>query len=480
MTNDVILAFPGKYGSMGPQMPLSLIYLGAALLKAGYKPKLLDMRAESYENLSLGNVKLVGISCITGPSINYSLNFARYVREQDRDVPIVWGGVHPSCQPEQTIKNDYVDIVVRGEGEITIVELMSALENGNSLDKVRGITYKDNAGKIKTNPDREFLNMDTLPFDLPYDLLNLDKYPLFKHGNIDIQTSRGCPYRCGYCFNKHFNKQRYRFKSAKLVADEVEHVVDKYHIKHVSFIDDEFFLGIARQEAMCREIIARGIDIEWNAIVRVDTFMRYDEQLCKLIVKSGLRELSFGVETASPRLLKMVGKDIQLDTVLSAAKKATSLNLKSGYLFMCGLPTETMEDLHMSMDFVDKIRAVNATAKFLFAIYTPYPGTQLYDMLLKEKEFGYTPPQRLEDWGNYDFIHYQAPWISKKYYSFLTNLATVSRFALWTFPEWAAVFPYNIAHALFSGLAKTRWNHRFFKFPIEAIAAKKWRDRKSF
>lgn len=479
MSSDVILAFPGKYGSIGPQMPLALPYLGGVLEKAGYKPRLLDTRVERYENVSLGNALCVGISCMTGPQIKYALEFARYVRERDSDIPIIWGGVHPTSLAEQTVANEYVDIVVRGEGELTLLDLVRRFERGEPFDDVQGITYKDCDHKIRTNPNRGFLDMNTLPVDLPYHLLKLEKYPLFMHRNFDIQTSRGCPYSCTFCYNKFFNKQRYRFKDARLVVDEVEHVVNKYHIKHVSFLDDEFMVGRARMKEICCGLLERGIDIGWNAIIRADTFLRYDDNLSKLLVKSGLRELSFGVETASPHLLKLIRKGITPDIVLSAAKKARNMNITSGYLFMCGLPTETLGDLQLSTDLVDRIKKVNPTAKFLFAIYTPYPGTELYEIILN-KDFKFDPPKTLESWINHDFLHFRAPWLDKKYYTFLTNLVTISRFAFWTFPEWARKFPFNMAHDVFSCLARWRWRHRFFQFPIEVFAAKKWRDFMGF
>ena len=480
MSSDVLLVFPGKYGAIGPQMPLSLPYLGGILEKAGYKPKLLDTRVERYEHVGFGDSICIGISCMTGPQIKYATEYARYVRECDPDIPIVFGGLHPSFFPEQTVSNEYVDIAVRGEGELTLLELVQALERGNPISGIKGITYKDRDQKIRSTPDREFLDMDTLPVDLPYHLLKLDKYPLVQSGCFDVQTSRGCPFSCTYCYNRFFNRQQYRVKNSKLIVDEIKHIVTKYHAKHISFIDDEFMINKSHTEEICRGLLENGIDIEWNAIIRADTFLRYSEEPSSLLIKSGLQELSFGVETASPHLMRLVNKGETLDTIMSAAKKAHEMSIESGYLFMCGLPTETVDDLQISMDFIDRIRDVNTKAKFLFAIYTPYPGTELYDFILNNKELNFEAPVTLEEWGKCDFLHFHAPWISKKYYNFLTNLVTISRFAFWTFPDWAKKFPFNLAHDVFSSMSKWRWKHRFFKLPFEVVAAKKWRDFKAF
>lgn len=480
MVSNIILTYPGKFGSLNPNLPLALPYLAGVLEKEGHKPKLLDMRVEDYESVSIESVDLVGISCLTGPLLQYALEFAKYVRSKDSDVKIVWGGVHPSCRPEQTAVNEYVDIVVRGEGELTFTEIANSLEKNGKIDDIRGITYKDLDNKIRHNPDREFMNLDILHYDLPYDLLKLDKYPSFRNNNFDIQTSRGCPFHCTYCFNQFFNKSIYRSKKAEFVADEIEYVVDKYHIKHISFIDDEFLIKKSRDEAICREIINRGIDIGWNAICRADTFIRYPDDVCKVFLKSGLKEFSFGVETTSPRLMKMINKDTTPDIILKAAEKAKNLNIKTGYLFMCGFPTETLNDIYMSMDFIDELKVINPSAKFLFAIYTPYPGTDLYDMVVNNKDLHYHPPQTIEEWGQYDFLHFRAPWLDKKYLDFLKHLSTISRFGFWTFPEWYQKFPFNLAHNTFVFMAKKRWESRFFKFPFELMLAERWRDRKAF
>lgn len=479
MKNNVILAFPGKYGSLNPMIPLALPYLGGAVETAGYKPKLLDMRVEKFETVNISEAFCVGISCWTGSHIKYALEFAKYVREKDPHVPIIWGGIHPSALPEQTIANENVDVVVRGEGELTLSELVKKIDSGLPLDEVKGITYKDKKGNIRSNPDREFLDMNEIPYDLPYNLLKLEEYESFKLKNFDIQTSRGCPYRCTYCFNAFFNKSKYRFKKAERVLDEMEHLVNKFGIKHFSFIDDEFILSKNRVEKICRGIIERKIDITWNAICRADVFMNYDQNLTNLVKKSGCETLSFGVETTSPKLMQLVQKDTNPETILAAARKAKELGITSGYLFMCGFPTETLEDLQITMGFIDKIKEIEPRALFLFAIYTPYPGTELYNFIQNDK-FKYTPPGKLEDWGDYDFIHFHAPWLDKEYINFLENLVTLSRFAFWTFPEWFNKFPYNIIRETFSSIEKIRWKYKFFKLPIEIEAAKKWRNSRSF
>ena len=224
---DVLLVFPGKFKAHDPQVPLSLLYLAASLQEEGFAVRILDMRLQDYRNYAVGNPVFVGISCMTGLQIKYALEFARYVRTQSHRCPIVWGGVHPTLLPEQTARNDFVDIVVRGEGELIIKDLANALASNEPLEEVAGITYNSD-GVLKSNPDGKVIDLDAQPINLPYDLLHMDKYPSVKSGRFHIQTSRGCPHRCGFCYNTIFNKNKWRGKSAKHVVDEIEYILGKF------------------------------------------------------------------------------------------------------------------------------------------------------------------------------------------------------------------------------------------------------------
>src|SRR3990172_4373502 len=171
-TREILLVFPGKYRAPDPQVPLPVIHIASSLQREGYKVRIFDMRIENYLNYDLGNPLFVGISCMSGLQIKYGLEFANKVRVQKPSCPIVWGGVHPTLLPEQTAKNNCVDVVVRGEGELIVTELANKLSRGEPLDDVAGITYKVE-GAIKSNPDGQQIDLDKIPVDLPFDLLQL-------------------------------------------------------------------------------------------------------------------------------------------------------------------------------------------------------------------------------------------------------------------------------------------------------------------
>ena len=252
---EVVLVFPGKNGAPDPQVPLALLHIAASLRQEGFKVRILDMRLEDYRNFKIGTPIFVGISCMSGLQIKYALEFARRLRMQNPHCPIVWGGVHPTLLPEQTASNSYVDVVVRGEGELIIKDLANALASNQPLDNVLGITYRSD-GVIKSNPDGKVIDLDTIPVDLPYDLLQMERYPSVKSGRFHIQTSRGCPHRCGFCYNGLFNKNKWRAKSAERVLDEIEYILEKFpQVKIIDPIDDNFFVDEERVKEICNGIL---------------------------------------------------------------------------------------------------------------------------------------------------------------------------------------------------------------------------------
>jgi anaerobic magnesium-protoporphyrin IX monomethyl ester cyclase len=171
---EVLLVFPGKYKAPDPQVPLSVLHIAAMLKQDGFSVRILDMRLQDYRRYRLGEPVFVGISCMSGMQIRYALEFARYVKQQNPRCPLVWGGVHPTLLPEQTASHELVDVVVRGEGELIVKDLANHLSMGKPLSEVAGVTYKSE-GVIKSNPDGEVINLNDIPINLPYELLQTDK-----------------------------------------------------------------------------------------------------------------------------------------------------------------------------------------------------------------------------------------------------------------------------------------------------------------
>jgi anaerobic magnesium-protoporphyrin IX monomethyl ester cyclase len=463
---DVLLVFPGKFKAPDPQVPLALLHIAASLKQEGFNVRILDMRLEDYRNFQVGNPVFVGISCMSGLQIKYALEFARYVRIHSASSPIVWGGVHPTLLPEQTIINDFVDIVVRGEGELIIKDLANALAMNRPLDNVAGITYTVN-GSIINNPDGKIIDINAIPIALPYELLQMNKYPSFKSGRFHIQTSRGCPHRCGFCYNSIFNKTLWRGKSAKRVLDEIGYIIKKYpHIKIIDPIDDNVFVDEYRVKEICQGLIDRKLGVHWRGNCRFDYLANFDKDFLELLVKSGCVELDFGGESGSDRLQQLICKDVTSDEMVHSVDnlKRWAPSIEPYVSWMSGLPGETDEDLAKTFDLMDKLRQVNPkTQHFGIFVYTPFPSP-----VMKFLPPEYTPPQSLEEWGSVNVFQFSPPWHNKKQ---IEKLHTISAVARCTFYPQSRInergLAFRFAYGLINKVARYRWRHRYFGFPIE-------------
>ncbi len=467
---DVLLVFPGKFKSPDPQVPLALLHIAASLKQEGFNVRIVDMRLEDYRNVPIGNPVFVGISCMSGLQIKYALEFAHHIRIHNPSCPLVWGGVHPTLLPEQTAVNDFVDVVVRGEGELIIKNLANAFVQNRPLDDVAGITYILN-GAIKRNPDGKVIDLDDIPVALPYELLQMDKYPSFRSGRFHVQTSRGCPHRCGFCYNSIFNKNRWRGKSAKRVLDEIEYILQKYpHIKIIDPIDDNVFVDECRVKEMCQGLIDRKLGVQWRANCRFDYLANYDKSFLELLVRSGCVELDFGGESGSDRLQQLICKDVTAEEMLQSVEnlRRWAPSIEPYVSWMSGLPGETDEDLAKTFDLMDKMHEVNPkTQHYGIFVYTPFPSTVMQYL---PSEF--TPPQTLEEWGSIEVFHFNPPWHSKAQIEKLHTISAVTRLAF--FPESRIkerALAYKFAYGVMNRVEKYRWRHRNFAFPIELKVA---------
>ena len=190
-------------------------------------------------------------------------------------------------------------------------------------------------GSIKSNPDGKIIDLDEIPVDLPYELLDMNKYPSYRSGRFHIQTSRGCPHRCGFCYNTIFNKNRWRAKSAKRVIDEIQHITNKYpHIKIIDPIDDNVFVDEYRVEQICKGLIDKKLGVQWRANCRFDYLANYDKDFLELLEKSGCVELDFGGESGSDRIQQLITKDVGQKKCCSQLKICDVRRLLLSHMFL--------------------------------------------------------------------------------------------------------------------------------------------------
>jgi radical SAM superfamily enzyme YgiQ (UPF0313 family) len=474
---DFLLVFPGVFGHPTPELPLSIIYLGASLRNAGFNPVLYDMRVQPFSEIAGREFMAIGISAMTGNQITNGISLIDRLRKSNPKTPVVWGGVHASILPENTLLSGYADVVVRGEGEATIAELAKRLHANEPLAGLLGVSYLEKGVPVN-NPDRGYINVDDLPVDLPYELLPLDKYPYIKHQSaFPFQSGRGCPHYCTFCYNVYFNKRMTRLKSSGRVMEEIKYLRKKFGIKKldISAADDNFFVNRKRAEEIIDGILALDEPLSWSAFCRFDYFSRYEMEFVKKIEKSGCLLVSFGGESGSEEILDLIKKDIKLNDMYVASEKMAATKMLQITSFMTGFPGETDEDFKKTMDAIDRISGINKNAHIngIFT-YTPYPGTPLFDLAVEK--YGFVPPKTLDEWGKlkvYDDAG--SPWIPGERQKILSVLSIMTRLPFnvdeYVAPDLGSWF-FNASYKILAADARFRWKHRLFKLAPEWHALK--------
>ncbi|MBI3941240.1 MAG: B12-binding domain-containing radical SAM protein [Acidobacteria bacterium] len=478
---NVVLVYPNTgmdlFG-INVGLPLAVLYLGTVLDRAGYQVRIVDQRLtrtfdEDLRRSVDANTLMVGISSMTGTQIRGGLQAARVVRRAEPRIPIVWGGVHPTLCPESTLRDSHCDIVVKGEGEATVVELAQCLEAGGSPEAVPGIGFKQEGAQRFTAPRPMIKPLDSIPSP-NYDLVDMTPYftsaPSTGQRQLQIVTSRGCPYNCEFCYNLEFNEKKYRFQSAERVVQEIEYLIQRFGIEALFIEDDYFFGSKKRVEQICDLLIERDIQILIQAPCRVDFLDQASDALMAKMKRAGFKELWVGIETGSPKRMQEIMKRNTLDQVLAANRKLSDAQLYVKFGFMAGFPGEDRQETLQTVDFIFKLLGENPHAGVApIAIFTPYPGTDLYYKCVSQ--FGFSPPETLEEWSNFHFGMNNNTFLNDEQRKFLTKLNVMSKFferrafERYCNNRWKGLM--MAIYDAYFGILKLRLRNKFFGFMPE-------------
>jgi len=377
-----------------PFTPLGLGYLAAVLEKNGYEVDVIDCQAlnisfeEVKSELSRRQPDVVGL---TSTTLTYksALRIVKLAKEVCSDCLTLLGGVHVTFWDAEALEEcPQLDVVVRKEGENTIVELMQKLDAGKSFSDVLGITYRKD-GKTVMNPDRPYIkDLDSLPFPAHH-LWPLER--LRKYGNImfPLMTSRGCTFWCEFCSAVRMFGRRFRMRSAKNVVDEIEYLHNTFGADSFTFYDDAFTVDQSRVEEICREIHDRKLKVTWDCGTRVDMVSK---DLLKKMKEAGCIAVWFGVEAGSQRIIDAMGKGFTAIRTKKAFKLAKEAGLITIASVVFGFPGETRESAWETIKLVEEIDPDDIG----YYIATPYPGTPMADYV---KKMGWL---RVTDFDKYD------------------------------------------------------------------------------
>lgn len=360
-------------------MPLQLGYIASVLRENQYEVDIIDlhvteMSPQDFADSYLRNYfsyDIVGISCTT-VSFNNALKIAELVKKYNQHIKTIIGGPHVTFKSIETLQeNEFVDFVVRGEGEYTMLELVQALEARDSFHKINGLTFRDESNII-CNPDRSPLkNLDILPFPAR-DLFLQDKYP-----NQAIVTSRGCPRKCIFCSAGAMSNYSYRIRSPQNIVQELSQLQGE---QVISLYDNTFSGHYDMALAICDAIIQAKLNISWTCELRVD---RATPELFKKLYLAGCCGVQFGVESGSDKVLRSIKKGITVSQVREAVNMALDAKLVVVCSFTLGHPSDTPESIETTFEFMKELRQKGVTVAS--ALLVPYPGTDLAE---KSQELG--------------------------------------------------------------------------------------------
>ena len=390
--------------SMARVLPLGLLAIGSVLKRAGHQVKILDLRISNSPDEELSSVmksfnpQVVGIGVMT-IECKYGFIDAAKVKELNPGVTIIFGGPHCSHEPRFILNDPNVDLMVSGEGDLTITELIDALEQGRDIENIAGIAYKKNGSYIRT-ADRPVIR-DLDKFDQEYDLINLERYfnfqssmdffPVFRNKRfLPLVTSRGCPFKCTYCHDIFDKSIQYR--SPKAVVDEIEYLINKYGVREFHIVDDVFNVNMKRAKIVLDAIIKKNLNIHISFPngLRADFF---DDELIDKMQRAGVYRMALGIESGSQRIQDMIQKDLDINIIYGVVEKLTRARMSVHGFFMLGFPSETRKEMEATIDFACDLGLTTAN----FSLVIPNPGTDLRQTFIESRESNF------EDFSEYTF-----------------------------------------------------------------------------
>jgi radical SAM superfamily enzyme YgiQ (UPF0313 family) len=355
-------------------IPLGLAHLAATLPE--YDVRIIDCLTENFgmaeleREIRLHNPDVVGLTATT-PAIYNAYEAAVMVKRINPDCRVVIGGPHVTFTARETLREcEAIDVVVRGESELTFHKLVRAWDKGLPINRIAGLTFRSN-GAVTQTPDRPFIqNLDTLPFPA-WEKLPMEKYKFNGKRFGIVMTSRGCPFDCIFCSSSQLCGKIWRARNPENVVDELKLLHDEVGIREIEFMDDTFTLDSSRAEKVCDRIVKEGLDISWTCSSRVNTI---NKRLAEKLNRAGCHTVYFGIESGSQEILDRIGKGINLNQSRKAVKIARHAGLNSLGSFIIGLPGETGRSIRNTIGFAKRLGLTFAQ----FTTATPYPGTKLY------------------------------------------------------------------------------------------------------
>jgi anaerobic magnesium-protoporphyrin IX monomethyl ester cyclase len=395
-------------------MPYGPLYLSESLYRQGYEPYIVyttnDEAIKKVIQLVTNDTLCIGISTMSGVQLFNAISIATILKKMYPHLPLVWGGVHVTALPEQTLKSELVDVIVWGEGEDVFPKVLKAIENNDLSPLIGqpGVGIKKN-GQCVIGPNSGYTELEERIFELPYHLLDMPhhsrKLLIGPEREFQIWTSRGCPYRCKFCSNSSrlWPNTKMRNHSIEHIVRDVSVLHRKYGADCIMFADEGFLQSEERFINILEAIRNEGIFIKYRFAARTDILLRLKPETWEMMKEYGVIGIGTAPESGSQRILDYMGKGITLEQIYKVDAILTKYKFFKSFNFLVCTPSETIEDLKATLLLLSNLAETSKYCPYPIGTalhkYIPLPETKLFDDAIMK---GFKPPEKLEEWGYFD------------------------------------------------------------------------------
>jgi len=464
-----VFFFPA-FSSTEATAPLGILAVSTPLLRAGYQVRIIDSTiTPNFQKRALEELDdalCLAISLVTGPMIRETIQIARAAKTRYPDKPVILGGWHPSLLPDQTLAADCVDIVVKGQGEEALLEIVQCIEAGESPKGIAGVGYKED-GRIVFNTPRPLKPIRELP-PKAYHLADFDAYERVCGRRWAMYTSSlACPYNCAYCTNDGVYGRKWNALDPEQVVEETSDLAARYRLSLLWIVDDNFLVDKDRALGIAEGLIRRGVKFDWSIQSSTNLVSRFSVDELKLLRRAGLSQVSQGADSGSPRVLHLMNKNFQkIETIYTAADKLSSAGIRPSFNMIFGFPGEAEEDRRQSIALIMDVCRRFPGAEFWTNIFTPYPGSPV---MQRAFELGIHVPKTLEGWTDFFPRYTTLPWLKGRKHREVQTMREYLRVAFQRVPIGIRKKSrlQRIVHGMIGVPARWRLDHGFYRLPIE-------------
>jgi len=465
-----IVFFVASFSSIEATAPLGILAISTPLLNAGYDVRIIDSTIHrDYKKRVLEEVRdalCLGVSVVTGPMIRETVDVARAVKAWKPDFPVILGGWHPSLLPGQTLAAPYVDIIVRAQGEESMLQIADRLRDDAPLDDVLGIGFK-REGKLFLTPERPLKQIQQMPAKA-YQLADFDAYEHICGRRWAMYVSSlACPFNCNYCTNAGVYGRKWNALPVEQVVEDTIELTRRYRLELLWMADDNFLVDLDRALQIADGLVRRNSTFKWSIQATTNLTARLSVEELTLLRRSGLHQICQGIETASPTVMKLMNKDFQvLEDIYDSTARCIEAGVIPSFNIIFGYPGEGWKERRETVDFMMDICKKFPGAEFWTNIFTPYPGSPVFH---QAQQLGIELPKSLEGWVDYFPRYTVLPWLKGKDHQRVQTMRDYLRIAFDRDPiakNGPGRFAKTVQH-LTAYPARIRLNHDFYRFPVE-------------